>query len=165
MGRENSIMQSNYMASKANWIIWCIDSEDGFTMLGSRKVNGLDLEVNYGSYMEDLSIFRTPGASGGYLSYTYSLTGLLAGFTMVVAKTEFEAFITLMHTFQEEERLEKVEAERRAASLKEEKKREKAHKKAKRQAEEGKFDANKCPETCYYCKEETEACDCDEYYC
>lgn len=164
---NTEITHGNHFGTKPKWIIWCTETANGFTIMGSRKVNQLDLEVDYAWHDMDLFSILSPAASGCVPSpHIYKLTGNLAGFTMVVAKTEMEAFVTLMHTFQQEEACEKAESEKIAERIKDEKKRKKAHNKARKQAREGKFDAAKCPESCFYCIEEDEpyGVDYDEYY-
>ena len=144
---------NNYVSTKANWMLWCMENKEGFVMIGSRKINQLNLEANM--EFDDLNPFNSFSISSCLpMQMSYELTGSLAGFTMVTGKTEFEAFITLMHTFQEEERKEKAEKEAYTARVKDEKKLRKIHKKNKKAALEGKFDHAKCLETCYYCIEE-----------
>lgn len=171
MYTNTGITYSNHASSKAKWIIWCVENQDGFTMIGSRKVRDLDLEVkmdydDYGFFISQSASLNTPTK--------WTLTGSFTGFTMVVAKTELEALISLMNTFQQEEACEKAEFETYVKRLKEEKKREKLHKKAIRQAREGKFDAPKCVQPCYYCgleldeaerewQDEPYGCDEDDY--
>lgn len=147
---------NNYVSTKANWIIWCMENENGFTMIGSRKVSQLDLEarMEFDNFTNDL--FCPPVSACVPTPMNYDLTGSLRGFTMVTAKTEFEAFITLMHTFQQEKQCEKAEGEMIARRIKEEKNRKKVHKKAMKQANEGKFDAAKCPPNCWYCERDLE---------
>ena len=163
---NTEIMSVNHLGTKPKWIIWCTETDKGFTAMGSRKINQIDIEVDY--TWNELDLFSILGNPIPIVSppQVYKLTGNLAGFTMVVAKTELEAFVTLMHTFQQEEACEIAEAKVIAERIKDEKKREKVHKKAKKQAREGKFDAAKCPETCWYCIEEDEpyGVDYDEPY-
>lgn len=143
----------SYASTKAKWIIWCTETDTGFTAYGSRNIRQLDIEADYSWDNYDLTnYFGSASVSGGIPTLRkYKLTGDLVGFTMVTAKTELEALVSLLHTLQQEEACEKAEAETTAKRVKEEKKREKAHKKAVRQAAEGKFDAAKCVQPCFYC--------------
>lgn len=149
-------MNPSYVSTKAKWIIWCTEIEDCFVAFGSRNIGKLDVEAVYGWASQDLTGWFGNSREIPNIR-TYNLTGVLAGFTMVSAKTELEAFVSLMHTLHQEEACEKAEAEVIAKRIKEEKKRKKAHEKAVRQAAEGKFDAAKCPETCWYCGEKNDS--------
>jgi hypothetical protein len=121
---------------------------------GTRNIRQLDIAADYSWDDYDLTnSFEISSRAVPHIR-TYKLTGELAGFTMVAAKTELEAFVTLMHTFHQEEACEKAESEKITQRIKDEKKRKKAHEKAVRQEAEGKFDAAKCPETCWYCQED-----------
>lgn len=158
-------MNPLYVTTKIKWIIWCTETDVGFAAFGSRNTRQFEIEADYSWDNHDLTTFFGSADRAIPTLRKYKLTSELAGFTMVVAKTEMEAFVSLMHTLQQEEACERAEAEKVAKRIKEEKKRKKNHEKAVRQAAEGKFDAAKCPETCWYCGEENDSdycCgDCD----
>lgn len=144
-------MNQSYLATKAKWIIWCTESDIGFTAFGSRNIKRLDIEADYSWELNNYFGDDTRAIPN---LRSYKLTGELVGFTMVSAKTELEALVSLMHTLQQEEACEKAEAEKIAKRIKEEKKRKKVHEKAVRRAAEGKFDAARCVQPCYYCEKD-----------
>lgn len=160
-------------SSKINLLFWCIETEEGFTAYGSRKINQLELDANwhFDDYMTMDNPFHTPYASGG-ISRTpdYDLTTSMRGFTMVTGKTEMEAIFQLFAAFKEEEYQERRTAEawtrsQEARNLAAKKADKKLHKKAKKMAKEGKFDAPKCSEGCMWCGRETDGDDDECYDC
>lgn len=164
-------MNAAQAITKANCIIWTIQNEQGFMALGSRKVQQLELnaEYGYGDYweMRDFSgrlLFADKAPDD---IRQWNLTGALAGFTTVVGDTELEAIFTLINAFRAEELEEKRQAKEftiiSETRREEEKKAKKAHKKAMKQILEGKFDAAKCSETYIYCESDLDSGN-DDYW-
>lgn len=150
------------MSARPKWMIWCMETEDGFMMIGSRKVNQLDIEVKH-DFLDSTRFLGYGETSYAPITRDFDIAGSVRGFTTVTGKTELECLVSLLSTFQQEEQCEKAEAETVANRAKEEKKRKKAHNKAKKSAMEGKFDAAKCPKSCYYCLCEGEYVQYEDY--
>lgn len=158
------IHASNYI-NNPRWLMWCIESEEGFLAIGTRNINALNLEADYG-YEGEYTMFSSPYASGGfYRNPDYDLSGKMRSFTMVSGKTEMEALFGLLRAFSDEEAEEKRQQERIEAnkianelySIKE----KKAHKKQKKAEKQGKFDATYCLTDCSLCEEENpDYCEC-----
>lgn len=153
------VEMTNYV-SDPNWIIWCVETKDGFMAMGSRKINQLDFSAQ--REFDDVTSFGYSRAASSVPTISsYDLTSSLRGATMVVGKTELEALCSLITLFKEEETKEKQDKELFASKLQikklEDKEAKRLHKKAKKQARQGKFDAAKCPENCSYCEEDDKA--------
>lgn len=158
------IHASNYVTNPT-WLMWCVESDSGFIAIGTRKINELNLEADYG-FDGEYSMFSSPYASGGvYINPSYNMTGAMRNFTMVSGKTEMEALFGLLRAFADEEAEEKRQAERIEAnkianelySIKE----KKAHKKQRKAEKQGKFDAAYCLVDCSLCEEENLTyCEC-----
>ncbi len=110
------MIDNSMFVQQPRWIVWCIETPDGFAMTGSRKINQLDIEVRreFDSLLDGFY-----NEQRLYLPTTYTVTGQFGGFTMVVAPTEFEAFTSLMAALREEERKEKEVQERIQARIEE----------------------------------------------
>lgn len=108
-------MTSSGFVTEPKWLVWCMEKEDGFIMMGSRKINQLDVQVS----QEFDTLYDTLFMKPIFLSRTYMLSGQFGGFIAVVAPTEFEAFTSLMSALREEERKEEEEKARLQAQREE----------------------------------------------
>ena len=160
-------MNSSYIGTKPNWIFWCVKDENGFTAMGSRRINHIDLEVDYkfdDHYMTFDNPFHSPSVTAGISGpVDYLVSGSMRGITMVTGKTEIEAICSLLTVFREDEERERHQAELTAARRETQELRNKEmkrlHKKTMKRRAEGKFDANYCEANCYWCY------DADQYDC
>ncbi len=114
-------MDNSVFCQKAKWMVWCVETPDGFAMTGSRKIKQLDIEVQR-EFDTLLDGFYNQHRL--YMPTTYTITGQFGGFTMVVAQTEFGAFTSLMAALREDERLEEEEKAAMAARIEETRQRE-----------------------------------------
>lgn len=98
------------------WIIWSTKSDNGYTVMGSRKLSSLDIETETDSIKSFDSYFST------HLYTGYDLKTHMNSFCMVQDNSEFAAFCALMEIFRQEKineekeiiaRKEAVEARKR----------------------------------------------------
>lgn len=104
------LLGTKNILTKADKLIFSFTQDDKVYIIGSRKVDQIDLSAEYDRYEID-SLYGGYGASGCIpMPPSYSLTGSMRGFIQTVGNTFEEAMFNLLLAFREEEQEEKRQA-------------------------------------------------------
>lgn len=97
------------MVTKADKLFFSFTNGDQVIIIGSRKINQVDLSAEFDSY--DITSIYGRSVSGCIpMPPSYNLTGSMRGFIQVVGNSFEEAMLNLLIAFREEEREEEEQA-------------------------------------------------------